>query len=98
MFIKMTLIFIRISWKFIEKQFLKNYITLVKKKRQNKFDRKAQLHFQTAYQPIGKEVFVISKKLFNHIGAIKYFLSHYNLEALYKFLGKKELIPIWIES
>jgi hypothetical protein len=39
------------------------------------------------------------KKLSNHKGAIKYFLSHYhyNVEAFYKFLGKKELIPIWIE-
>ncbi len=39
-----------------------------------------------------------SKKLENHIGAIKYFLFHYNIEAFTKFLKKNEFIQIILQS
>ena len=51
-----------------------------KAKADNQSYRTIQLHVETASFPSGQGVSFLKKKLSNHIGAIKYFICHYNLK------------------
>jgi insertion element IS1 protein InsB len=49
-------------------------------KADNQSYRTIQLHLETLGVSSGQKIALVKKKLANHIGAIKYFICHYNLE------------------
>jgi insertion element IS1 protein InsB len=85
----MMLIFIPTNWKPIEKLFLKSCIIPVKKSGKTSLIERLNCTLRQRVSRLVRKSLSFSKKLSNYVGAIKYFLSHYNLEAFYKFLDKK---------